>query len=77
MGGNPLISDGKQGPSSLMEIADNLSENFDASVKNSRSPLPHLSGFSRHFERGQSTEDYTTVNCTAELICKVTVIYIF
>jgi hypothetical protein len=38
MGGNPLISDGKRRPSSLMEIADILSENFDASVKNSRPP---------------------------------------
>jgi hypothetical protein len=33
MGGNPLISDGKQRPSSLMEVVDNLSENFDASVE--------------------------------------------
>jgi hypothetical protein len=40
MGENPLISDGKLRSSSLMEIADKLSENFDASVKNSRSPPP-------------------------------------
>jgi hypothetical protein len=38
MVGNPLISDGKQRPSSLTEVADNLSENFDASVKHSRPP---------------------------------------
>jgi hypothetical protein len=41
MGQNPLISDGKRRPSYLMEIANNLSENFDASVKNSRPPFSH------------------------------------
>ncbi len=44
MGENPLISDGKGRPSSLMEIIDNLKKNFDASVKNSRPPPPLLSG---------------------------------
>jgi hypothetical protein len=39
----------------LMEIANNLSENFDASVKNSRPPFSHWLGVSRHFERGLST----------------------
>jgi hypothetical protein len=36
MGENPLISDGKRHPSSLMEIGDKVLENFDARVKNSR-----------------------------------------
>ena len=43
MGENPLISDGKRRPSSLMEKADNLLESFDAEVKYSqhKTPPPH------------------------------------
>jgi hypothetical protein len=41
---NPLISDGKRRSSSLMEIDENLSENFDASVKILASPPPQLTG---------------------------------
>jgi hypothetical protein len=37
---NPLISDGKQHPSPLMENANNLSKNFDASVKKIRTHSP-------------------------------------
>jgi hypothetical protein len=54
MGENPLISDGKRRTSSSMGIADNLSENFDASVKNSRPPPPSPTDWGsveRHFER--------------------------
>ncbi len=40
MGENPLISDGKRHPSPLMENANNLSKNFDASVKKFRPPSP-------------------------------------
>ncbi len=40
MGENLLISDGKKRPSSLMEIADNLSENVDAGVKSSPPKAP-------------------------------------
>jgi hypothetical protein len=41
MGENPLKSDGKRHPSPLMENANNLSKNFDASVKKIRPrPLP-------------------------------------
>jgi hypothetical protein len=36
MGENPLVSDGKQFTSFLMENADNLSENVDAGIKISR-----------------------------------------
>jgi hypothetical protein len=53
MGENLLISDGKRRPSSLMEIADNLSENVDAGVKSSppKAPLPpSWESFSRHFD---------------------------
>jgi hypothetical protein len=42
MGENPLISDGKRHPSSLMEIGDKVLENFDASVKNSRLIAHHI-----------------------------------
>ncbi len=43
MGENPLISDGKRRPLSLMEKADNLLESFDAEVKYSqnKTPPPH------------------------------------
>ena len=44
MGENPLISDGKRHPSPLMENANNLSKNFDASVKKCRPPPPPLAG---------------------------------
>ena len=40
MGENPLISDGKRRPSSLMEKADNLLESFDAEVKYSQHKTP-------------------------------------
>jgi hypothetical protein len=40
MSENPLISDGKRDPSPLMEDANNLSKNFDASVKKIRPPSP-------------------------------------
>jgi hypothetical protein len=40
MGENPLISDGRWRPLSLMENPDNLSENFDASVKILPPPPP-------------------------------------
>jgi hypothetical protein len=40
LGENPLISDGKRHPSPLMENANNLSKNFDASVKKFRPPSP-------------------------------------
>ena len=40
MGENPLISDGKRHPSPLMENANNLSKNFDASIKKIRHPSP-------------------------------------
>jgi len=55
MGENPLISDGKRRPSSLMEKADNLLESFDAEVKYSQHktplpPTPRLRELSRHFE---------------------------
>jgi hypothetical protein len=42
---NPLISDGKQRPSSLMEKAVNLLKSFDAKVKYSKHkhPPPHSS----------------------------------
>jgi hypothetical protein len=44
MGENPLISDGKRHPSPLMENANNLSKNFDASVKKIRPP-PSTTGW--------------------------------
>ncbi len=53
MGENLLISDGKRRPSSLMEIADNLSENVDAGVKSSppkAPPPPGWESFSRHLD---------------------------
>jgi hypothetical protein len=52
MGENLLISDGKRRPSSLMEIADNLSENVVAGVKSSppKAPPPRWESFSRHFD---------------------------
>ncbi len=40
MGENPLMSDGKRRPSSLMEKADNLLESFDAEVKYSQHKPP-------------------------------------
>jgi hypothetical protein len=40
MSKNPLISDGKWRPSSLMGNADNLSKNVDVGVKNSRPKVP-------------------------------------
>ena len=40
MGENPLKSDGKRHPSALMENANNLSKNFDASVKKCPPPSP-------------------------------------
>jgi hypothetical protein len=40
MGENHLISDGKRHPSPLMENANNLSKNFDASVTKIRPPSP-------------------------------------
>ena len=54
MGENPLISDGKRRPSSLMEKTDNLLESFDAEVKYSQhkppTPPNQLRELSRHFE---------------------------
>jgi hypothetical protein len=44
MGENPLVSDGKQCPSSLMQKADNLSENVDAGIKISRPSFSHSLG---------------------------------
>ena len=44
MGENPLISDGKRHPSPLMEKANNLSKNFDASVKKF-GPTPSPTGW--------------------------------
>ncbi len=41
MGENPCVSDGKQFTSSLMEDADNLSENVDAGIKISRPFISH------------------------------------
>ncbi len=41
MGENPCVSDGKQFTSSLMEDADNLSENVDAGIKISRPYISH------------------------------------
>jgi hypothetical protein len=62
MGENPLISDGKRHPSPLMENANNLSKNFDASVKKIRPPpLPHWLGVRRHFERFSTRGQRTTV----------------
>jgi len=49
MGENPLVSDGKQFTSSLMEDADNLSENVDAGIKISRPPFI-TQPLRRHFE---------------------------
>jgi hypothetical protein len=47
-----------------MENANNLSKNFDASVKKIRPPLPHWLGVRRHFERfstrGQQRTTYST-----------------
>jgi hypothetical protein len=44
MGENPLKSDGKRHPSLLMENANNLLKNFDASVKKNRPRPPPLAG---------------------------------
>jgi hypothetical protein len=49
MSKNPLISDGKWGPSFLMENADKLSENVDEGVKNSQLKAPGRESLSRHF----------------------------
>jgi hypothetical protein len=49
MSKNPLISDGKWRPSSLMENADKLSENVDVGVKNSQPKTPGRESLSRHF----------------------------
>jgi hypothetical protein len=44
MGENPLVSNGKQCPSYLMENADNLSENINASIKISLPSFSHSAG---------------------------------
>jgi hypothetical protein len=44
-----------------MENANNLSKNFDASVKKIHPPLPHWLGVRRHFERFSTRGQGTTV----------------
>jgi hypothetical protein len=44
-----------------MENANNLSKNFDASVKKSSPPLPHWLGVRHHFERFSTRGQGTTV----------------
>jgi hypothetical protein len=62
MGENPLKSDGKRHPSPLMENANNLSKNFDASVKKNRPRPPPLAGSQTPFWKiqCQRTENYST-----------------
>jgi hypothetical protein len=74
MGENPLISDGKWRPSSLMEKADNLLESFDAEVKYSQHKAPSPPSPRPPAERASvailkvSSGHGTKVSCTAEII---------